>query len=147
MMVRGVGAGAAWRPRAHFLNVPQPYRSSVDNFSKIQKYEWFRTFYRSNRRPPRGLFTGLALTATRGDRLRETFSAADVADSKIPLILDSAHQQEHEQHDDDETKPATTIVTGPIEGTAANTTEATEQRDDQDDENNCADAHLNLPKI
>ena len=65
----------------------------------------------------------------------------------MPLFLYPAHQQQNEQDDDDETKPTTPGVAGPVEWAAADTTTATEKCDDQNDENNCADAHLNPPNM
>ena len=59
-----------------------------------------------------------------------------------PPFLQPAHQNKNEQHNNNEPEPAATVVAGPVEGAAANTTEATEKGDDQDDENDCADAHL-----
>jgi len=59
-----------------------------------------------------------------------------------PPFLQPAHQNKNEQHNNYESEPTTTVVAGAVEGTPADTTEATEKGDDQDDENDCADAHL-----
>src|SRR4051812_14746112 len=59
--------------------------------------------------------------------------------------LNPAHQNQNEQDDDDKAEPAAAVIAGAVERTAADAAEPAQQGDDQNDENDCADAHLGSP--
>src|ERR1700756_69772 len=58
---------------------------------------------------------------------------------------DSTQQDKNEQDDDDDSQPTTAIVAGPIERTPTESGETAQQRDDQNDQDDCANAHRPAP--
>jgi hypothetical protein len=56
--------------------------------------------------------------------------------------LELAHQEQDQKHDDDEAKAATAVIAGAVEWAAADPAKSAEQGDNKNDQNDCANGHL-----
>ena len=55
--------------------------------------------------------------------------------------LYSSHQQKNDQNNDDQTEPATSIISGPVKWPSPDAAKTSQQGDDQNNQYYCADAH------